>query len=104
MSLEEGHRARSPFSCLVFRISDCWDWSLCAGQLRTFLPILQIRQLRLTEEKSHSRGPPRGSQECVQPSQRVTAPKRPPSCLPRALRSSPLSREGLSYHGDLLCR
>ena len=104
VSLEEGHRARSPFSCLVFRVSDCWDWSLCAGQSRTFLPMLQIRQLRLTEEKPHSRGPRRGSQECVQPSRQVTAPKHPPSCLPCALRLSPLSREGLSYHGDPPCR
>lgn len=104
MSLEEGHRARSPFCCLVFRVSDCWDWSLCAGQSRTFLPILQISQMRLSEEKSHSREPRRGSQECVQPSQWVMAPKRPTSCLPGALKSSPLSKEGLSYHGDPPCR
>lgn len=104
MSLEEGHGARSPFCCLVFRVSDCWDWSLCAGQSRTFLTILQVSQLRLSEEKSHSREPLRGSQECVQPSQWVTARKRPTSCLPGALKSSPLSEEGLSYHGEPLCR
>lgn len=62
-----GHGAPFLPSCLIFRAGDHWDWSLCAGQSRIFLPILQISQLRLSEEKSHTRGPCRGSMECTQP-------------------------------------
>lgn len=56
---DKGHRAclfllpSCSRPCFVLRANERWDWPLCAGRSRIFLPILQISQLRLSEGKPH---------------------------------------------------
>lgn len=67
--------------CLVLRASNCWDWPLCAGGPRTFLPIRQIRQLRLHEVHSHGRGTAMGSMSGLSLSTNHSTLQPPPVCL-----------------------